>query len=187
MKKLVRLLTCALIMSVTVIGLSQAQENTKKEKPKAAASTADNSVMPYTVTYSSKFVMGDPANSNLIMALWKDYDDNAFDRHADMFADTAMIFLSDGQVIKGRDNMMAGVKQYRGSIASVKSDVHAIMSLKSVDRNENWVAIWGTEHDTWKDGKTTSVELHEIWRLNKDGKVDVIRQFTRKTAPESKE
>jgi len=186
MKKLSLLLTCTLIMSVSVISLSQAQENTKK-KAKSAASTADNSAMPYTATYSSKFVMGDPAHSKLIMELWKDYDDNAFDRHADMFADTAMIFLSDGQVIKGRDNMMAGVKQYRGSIASVKSDVHAIMSLKSVDRNENWVAIWGTENDTWKDGKTSSVELHEIWRLNKDGKVDVIRQFTRKTAPENKE
>ena len=186
MKNFFLLLTCALFLSVAAITRSQAQEETKA-KTKTAVPTADNKEMPYTVTYSSKFVMGDPAHSKMIMELWKDYDDNAFERHANMFADTAMIFLSDGQVIKGVDNMMAAVKQHRSSLASVKSDVHAVMSLRSVDRNENWVAIWGTENTTGKDGKTSSFELHEIWRLNKDGKVDVIRQFARRIEPEKKE
>jgi hypothetical protein len=183
MKKLTVMLLCTFTASVVLTGLCQAQEKTKKDKTKTTASKMDDSAMPYKATYSSKFVMGDPANGKLVLDMWKDFDDNAFERHADMFADTAMIFLSDGQVVKGRDSMMAGVKQYRNSLASVKSDVHAYMSLKSVDHNENWVAIWGTEHDTWKDGKTSSVELHEIWRLNKDGKIDMIRQFSRKAEP----
>ncbi|NEU07431.1 nuclear transport factor 2 family protein [Flavihumibacter sp. R14] len=179
MKKLTVMLVCTFIASVVFTSLCQAQEKTKV---KSKSSKTDLS-MPYKATYSSQFVMGDPANSKLVLEMWKDFDDNAFERHADMLADTAMIFLADGEVIKGRDKMIAGVKEYRNSIASVKSEVHAYMSLKSVEHNENWVAIWGTEHDTWKDGKTTSVELHEIWRLNKDGKIDVIRQFTRKTEP----
>ena len=180
MKKLKVMLLCTFILSVVLTGLSQAQEKTKD---KSKTSKTVNTSMPYQATYSSQFVMGDPANSKLVLEMWKDYDDNAFERHENMFADTAMIFLADGQVVKGRDNMTAGAKQYRSSFASVKSEVHAYMSLKSVDHNENWVAIWGTEQDTDKNGKTTAVELHEIWRLNKDGKVDMIRQFTRKAEP----
>lgn len=184
MKKLTLTMICAMLLSIVLTGVVQAQNQKTKTKAKSAsASKADNSPMPYTVTYSSKFEMGDPANSRLVMEMWKDFDDNAFERHENMIADTAVIFLSDGEVIKGRDNMMTGVKTYRNSLADVKTDVHAVMSIRSVDRNENWVAIWGTENDTSKDGTKMSSNLHEIWLINKDGKVAVIRQFSSKTPP----
>jgi hypothetical protein len=51
-----------------------------------------------------------------------------------------------------------------------------------VDRNENWVALWGTETDTSPDGKTQKTDLQEIWRINKDGKVDFMKQFASKPA-----
>jgi hypothetical protein len=53
-----------------------------------------------------------------------------------------------------------------------------------MDRNENWVALWGTETDTYPDGKTSKREVQEIWRINKDGKVDFMKQFSSMPAPE---
>ena len=136
---------------------------------------------PYTATYSSNFVMGNPAHSRMILNMWKDWDDNAFDRN-DFWADTIAIYLPDGTVMKGKSAAMEGAKKYRGGLASAKSTVHAWVPLRSTDKNENWVAIWGTEVDTWPDGKVETLELHEIWRINKDGKIDLMRQFTAKPA-----
>jgi hypothetical protein len=117
----------------------------------------------------------------VILDLWKDWDDNAFDRH-DFFADTAVIFLSSGKVVKGKDSIVAGAMRERGSISSSKSTLEAWVPLKSVDKNQNWVALWGSETDTWADGKTETRDIHEIWRFNKDGKVDFMKQFDAKPA-----
>lgn len=141
---------------------------------------------PYTANYSSNFVIGNPAHAKMILDLWKDWDDNAFDRH-DYMADTVVMFFPDGTMAKGKQQTMDGAKKYRGGMASAKSSIDAWMPLKSTDKNEDWVAVWGSETDTWADGKTETRDIHEIWRINKDGKVDWMKQFTAKPqAPPTK-
>lgn len=153
---------------------------------KLKVKTEDNAYagLPYTATYSSNFIIGDPAHARMIVNMWKDWDDNALDRN-DFWADTITVYLSDGTVTKGKAANLEGAKKYRGSMASAKSTIHGWVPLKSVDKDENWVAIWGTEVDTWPDGKVETSEIHEIWRINKDGKIDLMRQFTAK--PEKKQ
>jgi len=141
---------------------------------------------PYTANYSSKFAMGNPAHAKMIVNLWKDWDDNAFDRH-DYMADTIVMFFPDGTMAKGKQETMDGAKKYRGGMTSAKSSLDAWIPLRSTDKNENWVAVWGSETDTWADGKTETRDIHEIWRINKDGKVDWMKQFTAKPqAPPTK-
>jgi len=135
---------------------------------------------PYTAEYSSNFKIGNPAQSKMILELWKDWDDNAFDRH-NYFADTIVMFLSDGGVIHGKDSCMAGAKRFRGSMTSAVSTISAWIPLKSVDKNEDWVAVWGSETDVFPDGKKEVRDLHEIWRFNKAGKVDFMKQFASAT------
>jgi hypothetical protein len=147
-----------------------------KVKMKDKGMQMDNTSYPYKANYSSNFRMGDPANAKMILELWKDYDDNTFDNH-DYIADTAVMFFADGTMSRGKDSLLAGVKQYRGSLTNVTSTLDAWVPLKSVDRNENWVALWGTETHTTADGKVEKKDLHEIWRINKDGKVDFMKQF----------
>jgi hypothetical protein len=67
-------------------------------------------------------------------------------------------------------------------MSSSTSTLDAWVPLKSVDRNENWVALWGTETDTAPDGTMNKTDLQEIWRINKDGKVDFMKQFASKPA-----
>ncbi len=114
--------------------------------------------------------------------MWRDWDDNAFDRH-DYFADTLTMILPDGTVTKGKVANQEGAKKFRGGLKSSRSTIDAMIPLRSTDRNEDWVAIWGTETNTWPDGKVETRDIHEIWRINKDGKVNMMRQFQAKHTP----
>jgi hypothetical protein len=61
--------------------------------------------------------------------------------------------------------------------SALVSRVDAVMSLKSTDKNEDWVGVWGTEIHTETNKKPDSVRLHETWRFNKDGKIDYMQQY----------
>jgi hypothetical protein len=141
-----------------------------------AQQTKDNMTYPYTAKYSSNFQVGNPAQSKMVLELWKDWDDNVFDRH-NYFADTIVMFFPDGSRLRGKDSCLAGAKKYRGSMSTAVSTIQAWVPLKSVDRNQDWVIVWGSEADTFPDGKKATKDLHEIWRFNKDGKVDFMKQF----------
>jgi hypothetical protein len=131
---------------------------------------------PYTATYSSSFKIGKPTYSTMILNLWKDWDDNTFDRH-DYFADTVVMYLPDGTVVHGKAASLEGAKKYRGTMASCKSMVHGWVPLTSIDQNEDAVCVWGTEVDTFADGKVERRDLHEVWWFNKEGKIARMRQW----------
>jgi hypothetical protein len=153
--------------------------------PMTTAQTNDgqmNNGLPYTANYSSNFAIGNPAHSKMILDLWKDWDDNAFNRH-DYMADTLVMYFPDGTMVKGKQANLDGAMKYRGTMTSAKSILDAWMPLKSIDKNEDWVALWGSETDTYADGKVQKRDIHEIWRINKDGKVDFMKQFTSVPGP----
>ena len=135
--------------------------------------------LPYKADYSSSFTAGNAAYAAKVLDMWKDYDDNQFSRH-DYFADTVTVYLSDGSVTKGKAANLEGVTKYRGGMTSAKSTIHAWVPLHSTDTKDDLVCIWGTEVDTWPDGKTETKGLHEVWWFNKDGKVTMIRQWETK-------
>jgi hypothetical protein len=55
------------------------------DEGKMKVKNMNNMSYPYTADYSSNFVISNPANSKKIVELWKDWDDNAFDRHLNYF------------------------------------------------------------------------------------------------------
>lgn len=134
---------------------------------------------PYKATYSSKFKLGKQQYANMILDIWKDWDDNMLDRH-DYFADTITAHFPDGSMVKGKAAFTEASKKYRSGFTTVKSFVHAWVPLSSEDRNEEAVCIWGEEADTTPDGKTTKTNLHEVWFFNKDGKISRMRQWSAK-------
>lgn len=137
-----------------------------------------NLVYPYQATYSSQFAPGTPAHGKMVLDMWKAWDDGALDRQVDWVADTITLHLPNGDVVKGKDAFMTTSKQYRGMFTTMKSTVEAWMTTKSLDRNTDWVLIWGDEESTDKDGKKTVQRLHEVWGINKDGKISYMRQYT---------
>lgn len=131
---------------------------------------------PYKATYSSKFKMGNAKYASMVLDLWKDWDDNALDRH-DYLADTITAYFPDGSVVKGKAAFMETSRKYRATFTTVKSVVHAFTTLRPEDKNEDAVCIWGQEDDTAPDGTITKSNLHEVWFFNKDGKISSMRQW----------
>src|SRR5450830_11737 len=93
-----------LLMMFAIHAVAQEKVKTKDDKVKVKDENgkikmkSDNGMMndyPYTANYSSKFAMGNPAHAKIILDLWKDWDDNAFDRH-DYMADTLVMLFPDG-------------------------------------------------------------------------------------------
>jgi hypothetical protein len=190
MKQLViSILSAAFFLTATQAQVTKTKDDNVKVKESGNKlkikdkSGMGNLTMPYTAMYSSNFKIGNPMYSNMVLNLWKDYDENNFDRHADWFADTMQMISANGTLTRGKEDNMSAIKRYRNGFTTAKSTLDAWIPLKSVDKNEDWVALWGTEVDTYPDGHTEAADVHEIWRINKDGKIDMIKQYSAKAAP----
>lgn len=130
----------------------------------------------YKASYSSDFKIGNQAYANMILEMWKDWDDNMLDRH-DYMADSLVMSFADGTEIKGKQANMDAAKKFRGSMKSVKTTLHAMVPLRSNDRNVDVVCMWGEEENTLPDGKVEKRPIHEVWFFNKDGKIFSMRQW----------
>ncbi len=131
----------------------------------------------YTAGYSSKFAMANSSYSDKVLTLWKNYENNTLDNNLDLISDTVTMILSNGSVVKGKAENLKGVKEFRGSIKDYKVTVEAWMSIKSLDKGENIVLVWGDESFTDKDGKKVQQRQHEVWVFNKDGKISLMMQY----------
>src|SRR5262245_37979008 len=164
---------------------SGTKEDASAVAPKAdspATAVTENITYPYTAAYSSKFAVGDPKHAQMILGLWKDWDNGDLSKSKDVFADRVELNFWDGSSLKTtRDSAVAAAQMERDKFTSVSSRVDAFMPLKSTDKDESWVSIWGMETHTDKKGKTDSINLHEVWRINKDGKTDLVYQFASMT------
>ncbi len=174
-----------LIAVAAVVLFSCHGEDKKADDTKSAEkTTAVGATLPYTATYSSKFEMGDAKQVETILKLWKSWDDGNLAGDSSLFADTIHMYTRDGSAMDGlSDSINAGAQQFRNMFTTVKSTVHAIFPVKSTDKNENWVCVWGTEVSTDKQGKVDSIGLQETWRFTKDGKVDMLLQYARPLVP----
>ena len=182
MKKLLTLAAMAI--------LAACNSNSPASTTDLAASKPDSSAMaktiqsPYEISYSSKFVMDEPKNAETLLAIWKAYDNGDLSVSKDLFADTVEAQLGDGSRMRtSRDTMLVAVQAMRNSFKSAVDRVAAVMAVKSTDKNEHWVLIWGTETDTYKNGKVDSTELQETWRFNKDGKANFVLQYKKPAMP----
>ena len=138
----------------------------------------------YTLEYPSNWSIDPPANVEKILALYKDWDNNTLETSKNSFADSVLLILGDGTVMNGtRDSVIANVQTFRNSYTAMKSNIHSVVGLKHGDTGENWVVIWAREIHTEKSGKTDSLELHEAWRFNKDGKINWLLQYNQPILP----
>lgn len=166
-------------ISTSVAQEVKVKEDKVKMKDKGDSKTGGISTGSFKANYSSNFQMGNAAHVQKIMDMWQDWDDNMLDRH-DYAADTITMYFSDGGSTKGKAENFAEGKKYRSRFASVKTDLHAVVPLRSNDRNEDIVAVWGLETNTLPDGTVEKNEIHEVWFFNKDGKISSMRQWQAK-------
>jgi hypothetical protein len=153
--------------------------NEKKEETKADDQAKSSVALPYTASYSSSFEMGDPKHvATILQGSWKDWEENKLNK-TNWLADTIVAYHSNFMVTQGADSLIARWKRFRNGYTSVIDTIEAAMSVRSKDKNENWVLVWGKEINTNLEGKTDTSYLMETWRINKDGKADMLLQHDR--------
>ena len=132
------------------------------------------------VSYSSSFEMGDPKYSAMIVqGSWKDWMDNNMDNMKSWLADTLVAYQSNNVIARGADSLIAQWKRERAKLSVSVDTIDAVMSVHSTDKNENWVLVWATAYDTKLDGTRDTIPVMETWRINKDGKADLLLQYDR--------
>ena len=147
-------------------------EDSTAAKPAAA--------LPYKASYSSSFKMGNTDYSAMIVqGSWKDWEKNTMDNMKSWVADTIVAFQSDNNMVRGVDSLQANWKRGRAGYTSVIDTLNAVVPIYSTDKKENWVLVWVTEINTDTKGKTDTVAVQETWRINKDGKADLVYQYDR--------
>ncbi len=162
------------IATVSILLFSCAE----KKEGKTAAGT--EVTMPLPVTYSSSFEIGDPAYAAMIVkGSWKDWAANEMDSMKSWVADTCVAFQANNIMTSGVDSLMAAWKRGRAAYSSCRDSINAVMSVRSIDKKENWVLVWATAYDTKLDGTIDTSAVQETWRINKDGKADRLLQFDR--------
>jgi hypothetical protein len=134
--------------------------------------------LPYTANYSSSFEMGNPQYSaSILQGSWKDWETNNLDNMKSWAADTIVAFHSDASMVVGVDSLMARWKRERAKYTSVIDTIQAVIPLYSTDKKENWVLVWASEISTKANGSKDTTQLMETWRINKDGKADILYQY----------
>ena len=172
MKKIYLLMAAAALFTAC-------NNETKSDTGSTDSTGAKSSVtLPYTASYSSSFEMGNPEYSATILSgSWKDWENNNLDNMKSWVADTIVAFQSDETMIQGADSLIATWKRARARYTSVIDTINAVMPVYSTDKKENWVLVWATEINTKADGTKDTVALMETWRINKDGKADLLFQY----------
>lgn len=140
-------------------------------------------VFPYTAEYSSQFVPGTPSHARPVLELWKAWEANDLDRQAASLADTVLVDLADGRTIQGKDSVLAALKRERGALSATKATIEAWLPFRSLDRGDSWVALWAREEAADASGKVSVIRFHEMWRINKDGRIDYMRQYSAPLPP----
>lgn len=169
-------------LCLAAISLMIACNNEKKTDEAVAETKADQPAvaLPYTAAYSSSFAPGNPEYSAMILqGSWKDWELNKMDNMKSWVADTIFVLQSDNTMIMGVDSLQARWTRGRAGYTSVIDTVHAVTAIYSTDKKENWVLVWAKEVNVDTKGKKDTVELMETWRINKDGKADMLLQYDR--------
>ncbi len=155
--------------------------NEKKNRYPCRRTKADKPAvtLPYVAAYSSSFEMGNPEYSaSILQGSWKDWENNKMDMKS-WVADTIVAFHSDNSIVSGIDSLQARWKRGRAGYTSVIDSIDAVIPVYSTDKKENWVLVWAREISTKADGTKDTSALMETWRINKDGKADMLLQFDR--------
>jgi hypothetical protein len=159
---------CVLLFSFLASDITAQEIAKNKEEPVS---------FPYRANYSSQIDLGDQRHAKLVMDFWKDWDNNTLDKNAIMMSDSIMVLTASGQVLSGKENVMKARQAMRSETTSVWSTVDVWVPFFITDKKESWVALWGSQNRVMKDGSKNVVLINEIWRVNKRGKVDMIRQY----------
>ncbi len=134
---------------------------------------------PYTMTYSAKFKFIDPEKGKMVLNFCKNFENNTIDNAKNLFADRVTIDIPNLKIKGNRDTVFSALKSYRNSLASLKTELDVVMSVKSTDKGDDWVLVWAVDEYTDKENRKHRMKYQQVWLINKEGKISYMEQFDR--------
>ena len=136
--------------------------------------------LPYAAQYSSNFTIGSQASVLTVLKGYKAWETGDINAFKSTLGDSMTAVFDDGTTISGsRDSITSFLQKAREGISSIRINPDGWVSLHSVDKNEDWVAVWLRENVVLKSGKKDSAYYEEDWRLDKNGKIVFVESQRR--------
>jgi hypothetical protein len=137
----------------------------------------------YKATYSSDMtVPSKPEIAQMVLTIWKMFENKQIDSLKKFYADTVTYDNSDGHRFYGSsDALLNFAKKDVEGLDSLRFDISMWQSVHLNDRNEDWVFIWAAERRYGKDGKADTSLIHEQWKVD-NGRVSYFNQYIAKPA-----
>ena len=132
---------------------------------------------PYTTRYSNGFDPGRPEYLRTVLDIWKEFETGDVTKTANSFEDNISITFPDQELNGPKDVVLAEFKKRRSVYSVIQNHFDSWMPAKAKDHDDEWVFIWGWQERTGKDGKLSVAVIHEIWRFNKEGKINFMKQY----------
>jgi hypothetical protein len=164
MKKLILLASAVFAISCT----QPASEETV-QAPDVPAPSID---LPYTAGFSSQWTH-DVSDQDLATVLnsYKTWENGNMSGLRNTLADSVEFYSWDGDHFTGAsDELMKRWSGFRDSLSSVEIKMDAWMKNHSVNQQRDFVSVWYTEIDIYKNGKIDSAYFQDDNEV-KNGKI----------------
>src|SRR5215204_575558 len=169
------------LLAATFLISCNANESTTVKGATDSSGKTETVSLPFPVTRTPDWEIGDPANVPIAMNALKAFVDNDMTRIKEYLADS-VDFRADDFTFKGhKDSLVKSMTEMRNQYDKIDISMKDYESVKSKNRGEEWVSMWYVQTNFAKDGKIDSaMYMDDIQIVN--GKVALIDSKGRRLA-----
>lgn len=140
--------------------------------------------LPFKAVYSTEFIPGKKSDIAVVLKVFKAWEQNDMKVIRDNFTDSVELYFPTGDIFRNTIDSFIKIASayYIDSLRKKEIVFYSWMSDHSVDKNEDWVRIWYKEIDSYRNGRTDSIELQDD-NLMKNGKIEKVYSHMRKLGP----
>jgi hypothetical protein len=132
---------------------------------------------PYAPVYSTEFEKGKSEFARNVLRVWRQYENGNVLNERASFADSIRLILWDDILTGKRDSVLTLLKKRRDNYSDMQCFVNSWMPVHVKDEDDDVVFVWGLQDGTKNNGDRDYSMIHEVWRLDKKGKIKELEQY----------
>jgi hypothetical protein len=125
----------------------------------------------FTSTYSANWTKGDSTNTEVVMKFMKSWENNSIDTS---LLSNWVYFKNDWMK---KEIIMDKLKIEHNNYAKWKISVSSIIPVKSIDRDENWVIVYGTVNKRDLKDNMSATNFTQWYKVNKESRIEFFKEF----------
>ena len=168
-----KLFTFLLVCTITVTACNSKSDEKKPTEEVVSHNDGKPLDLPYKLARIPDWEKGDDNNVPIAMNFLKNYEDKDFVSMRNYLADTVQFIYDNGNFSGTADQMVKFLKNFRDARQTVRIEMNDYESVRSKNRNQEYVSLWYNEHIVDNNGKADSAFVMDDYRI-KNGKISMI-------------